>query len=163
MPRSVAEVAGMMACGVAVAVFGCSRPDPLGFTPVTGRVTFDGQPLERGEIRFAPDFAAGNAGPQSGSMLGAGGVYTLRGPGGRAGAVPGRHRVYLAMPLEDGPPTPPIEIDGKMIEREDALRTRGKKLPARYLAPDTSGLTATVTQGEPARFEFELVSTPSKK
>lgn len=143
----------------------CQPADRLGFTPVEGRVTFDGQPLERGEIRFAPDSAAGTIGPQSVSPLSSGGTFVLRGPGGRLGAVPGQHRVYLAMPVENGPPTPPIEIDGKLVDREEAVQPTpgGRRVPGRYLAPETSGLTATITRGEPGRFEFDLVSTPQRK
>lgn len=155
----------MMACGVAFAALGCSRPDPLGFTPVTGRVTFDGQPLERGEIRFSPDSAAGTTGPQSMSPLGPGGEFVMRGPGGRIGAVPGRHFVYLSIPELDGPPTPPLEVDGKVIAGDEQPQpaTASPKVPSRYLAPATSGFTATITRGEAARCDFNLVSTPLKK
>ena len=163
MRRVVAGMA-MLAVGMAV---GCSRADPLGFTPVTGRVTFDGQPLERGEIRFSPDSAAGTNGPQSMSPLGPGGEFVLRGPGGRMGAVPGQHRVYLAMP-EDGPPTPPsgAEATGVAAGGADAAPQASlgmKKVPRRYLAAETAGLAATITRGEAARFDFEIVSTPPTK
>ena len=163
MRRVVAGMA-MLAVGIAV---GCSRADPLGFTPVTGRVTFDGQPLERGEIRFSPDSAAGTNGPQSMSPLGPGGEFVLRGPGGRMGAVPGQHRVYLAMP-EDGPPTPPsgAEATGVAAGGADAAPQAGlgmRKVPRRYLAAETAGLAATITPGEAARFDFEIVSTPPAK
>jgi hypothetical protein len=146
----------------------CGRSDSLGFTPVTGRVTFDGQPLERGEIRFSPDSAAGTNGPQSMSPLGPGGEFVLRGPGGRMGAVPGQHRVYLAMPLEDGPPTPPsgAEAIGVAAGGADAAPQAGlgmRKVPRRYLAAETAGLAATITPGEAARFDFEIVSTPPTK
>ena len=148
-----------------VSTVSCRPADRLGFTPVEGRVTFDGQPLERGEIRFAPDSAAGTTGPQSVSPLSSGGAFALRGPGGRLGAVPGQHRVYLAMPIENGPPTPPIEIDGTFVDREEAVQPSpgARKVPGRYLAPETSGLIATITRGEPGRFDFDLVSTPQRK
>lgn len=158
------ETALMIAWALLSAV-SCRPVDPLGFTPVRGRVRLDGQPLEHGEIRFAPDSAAGTTGPQSVSSLGAGGAFTLRGPGGRLGAVPGQHRVYLAVPIENGPPTPPIEIDGKFVDREEAQQTTVGSLmvPVRYLAPETSGLSAKITRGEPGRFEFDLVSASQKK
>jgi hypothetical protein len=149
----------------------CGRSDSLGFTPVEGRVTFDGKPLERGEIRFVPDASQGGSGPQSIGSLGPGGLFVLRGPGGRIGAVPGQHRVYLSMPAQDGPPTPPIEVEGKAVPRDEAENPQpisgtgpGKQaLPGRYLAAETSGLTGSVTRGEPARFEFELTSSTVKK
>lgn len=148
-----------------VSAVSCRPVDRLGFTPVEGRVTLDGKPLERGEIRFAPDSAAGTTGPQSVSPLGAGGAFTLRGPGGRLGAVPGQHRVYLAMPIENGAPTPPIEIDGKPVAHDDTPQpgSGAPKVPGRYLMPETSGLTATITPGESGRLEFDLVSAPHKK
>lgn len=149
----------------------CGPMDKLGFTPVEGLVTLDGKPLERGEIRFIPDASQGNSGPQSIGMLGQGGVFTLLGPGGRVGAVPGPHRVYLSMPVQEGPPEPPIEVDGKVVARDEAGHPQPRStpgssratVPGKYRAAETSGLTASVTRGEPARFEFELTSSPAKK
>jgi len=160
--RRVVSGMAMLAIGMVV---GCSRPDPLGFTPVTGRVTFEGEPLARGEIRFSPDATAGATGPQSMSPLGPGGEFVLRGPGGRLGAVPGPHRVYFAMPGETEPPAPPSDAEDTSVGHQELPQpTAGvQKVPGRYLAPETSGFTATVTPGEPARFDFEIVSTPQKK
>ena len=158
-------VSGMAILAVGLVV-GCSRPDPLGFTPVSGRVMLDGKPLERGEIRFSPDAAAGVMGPQSISPLGPGGAFVLRGPGGRLGAVPWQHRVYLSIPDQDGPPTPPLEeADGKLVARGEPPSPwpAGPRVPSRYLAPATSGLMATITRGVAAKCDFDLVSASTKK
>ena len=64
---------------VAAATLGCGKGDGVAFAPVEGRVTFDGQPLEAGEIRFQPDISQGNKGPLSAAMLGAGGSFTTPG------------------------------------------------------------------------------------
>jgi hypothetical protein len=154
-----------------VSLASCRPVDKLGFTPVVGLVTLDGKPLERGEIRFVPDAGQGNSGPQSIGTLGPGGAFTLFGPGGRVGAVPGPHRVYLSMPVQEGPPEPPIEVDGKVVARDEAEHTQPlsapgssrSTVPGKYRAPETSGLTASVARGEPARLEFELVSSPARK
>lgn len=144
---------------------GCGPRDPLGFTPVTGRVTFDGQPLDRGEIWFTPDSAAGTAGPMSIGTLGPEGEFMLWGPGGRRGAVPGQHRVFLAM-------LPEYEVaatrDGGEAAASDGqsstpTNASSRKVPRRYLAAATSGLTATITRGEPAWCEFDLVSSAALK
>lgn len=156
---------------VAVATLGCGRGDGVVFAPVEGRVTLDGQPLEAGEIRFAPDASQGNKGPLSAAMLGAGGSFKLRGPGTRVGAVTGPHRVYFVSPSKNDAPEPLHFIDGKYVSREEAaggepvpsLPPNSWKVPRKFLAAETSGLTATVTKGKANVIEFNLESSVPRK
>jgi hypothetical protein len=156
---------------VAVATLGCGKGDGVAFAPVQGRVTLDGQPLEAGEIRFQPDASQGNKGPLSAAMLGAGGSFKLRGPGTRVGAVAGPHRIYFVSPFRDEAPEAPLFIDGKYISREEAaggepvppLSPNSWKMPRKFLAAETSGLTATVTKGTANVIEFNLESSAPKK
>jgi hypothetical protein len=156
---------------VAAATLGCGKGDGVAFAPVEGRVTLDGQPLEAGEIRFQPDASQGNTGPLSAAMLGAGGSFKLRGPGIRVGAVPGSHRVYFVSPFKDKAPEPPLLIDGKYVSRAEAaggepvppLSPNSWKVPRKFLAAETSGLTATVTNGTVNVIEFNLESSVPRK
>jgi hypothetical protein len=156
---------------VAVATLGCGKGDGVAFAPVEGRVTLDGQPLEAGEIRFAPDASQGNKGPLSAAVLGAGGSFKLRGPGTRVGAVAGPHRVYFVSPLRDEAPEAPLFIDGKYISRAEAaggdpvppLSPNSWKVPRKFLQAETSELTATVTKGTANVIEFNLESSVPRK
>ena len=156
---------------VAVATLGCGKGDGVAFAPVEGRVTLDGQPLEAGEIRFQPDASQGNKGPLSAAMLGAGGSFKLRGPGARVGAVAGPHQVYFVSPFKNDAPEPLLFIDGKYVSREEAARgepvpplpPNSWKVPRKFLAAETSGLTATVTKGTANVIEFNLESSVSRK
>ena len=156
---------------VAAATLGCGKGDGVAFAPVEGRVTLDGQPLEAGEIRFQPDASQGNKGPLSAAMLGAGGSFKLRGPGTRVGAVAGTHRVYFVSPFKNDAPEPLHFIDGKYVSREEAaggepvpsLPPNSWKVPRKFLAAETSGLTATVTKGKANVIEFNLESSVPQK
>jgi hypothetical protein len=155
---------------VAAATLGCGKGDGVAFAPVEGRVTLDGQPLEAGEIRFQPDASQGNKGPLSAAMLGAGGSFKLRGPGTRVGAVPGPHQVYFVSPFKNDVPEPPLLIDGKYVQADPAggvpgppLSPNSWKVPRKFLAAETSELTATVTKGTANVIEFNLESSVSKK
>jgi hypothetical protein len=154
--RVVVIMGAALACGP-----GCGVRDQLGFTPVEGHVTLDGRPVEGGEIRFQPDTDRGTTGPLSASPLGRDGRYSLRGPGTRIGALPGEHRVYLVMPEPIMASEPMILIDGRFVrpDGESPPSPGGRpRVPARFLAPETSGMTATVAPATRNTIDFELVS-----
>ena len=155
---------------VVAAALGCGKRDGVAFAPVEGRVTIDGQPLEAGEIRFQPDASQGNKGPLSAAVLGTGGAFKLRGPGTRVGAVAGPHQVYLVSPFKNDSPEPPLLIDGKYVQADPAagaavppLSASNWKVPRKFLAAETSELTATVTKGTANVIEFNLESSAPKK
>lgn len=107
---SIASIAGVAACGMALVLVGCSREShPL--APVSGKVTVAGVAKEGIHVSFQP-IAGGNqsldAGPGSFGVTDAEGRYCLKCVDGfRPGAVVGPHRVRLAVagmdrnPLED--------------------------------------------------------------
>ena len=86
----IAAVAGVGAMLVAA---GCSRA-PAGPQryPVSGSVTFAGQPVPAGRIVFEPDRAAGNSGPAAYGSIVAGRFTTYP----RMGAVEGPHVVQIS-------------------------------------------------------------------
>jgi hypothetical protein len=67
-------------------VIGCN-PDGLKRYQVSGTVTFDGQPIAEGEIRFSPDNTKGNTGPQGYAAIQNGKFTTLKETGVIAGSM----------------------------------------------------------------------------
>jgi hypothetical protein len=98
--------------------------------PVKGKVTYKGQPLTKGEIRFEPD----GYGRMAKGQLKADGTFVLTTLKEGDGVVAGEHRV---------------SIDGfeKPLAKDRALK--------KYGAPNTSGLTANVSP-EKTEFTFDL-------
>jgi hypothetical protein len=58
---------------------GCSKPGRPGYHTVTGRVTFDGQPLENGFVQFVP--VDSKTSPESGRI--AKGLYRMESKAGK--------------------------------------------------------------------------------
>lgn len=67
-------------------LLGCGEPAAQRYH-VSGRITWDGQPLKAGYITFNPDSTKGNTGPQGIALI-ADGVFDTRLKGGR-GVSPG--------------------------------------------------------------------------
>lgn len=100
------------AFGCLMLVAGCSKPPsgPVRF-PVSGKITFDGQPVPRGTIAFEPDTKAGNSGPGGYATI-IDGVFSTH---ARMGAVAGPQIVRIAG--FDGKTTAEM-IDGKPLFSE---------------------------------------------
>lgn len=117
-PRYPCLMAVIIAVGVALA--GCrERPARV---LVAGQVLIDGQPLPCGYIRLIPP----NARP-SGGQIGSDGRFRLQCFEKCDGAVRGVHQVTVTA-----------------VEPVDR-RTQRWHAPKKYIRPETSGLTATVT------------------
>jgi len=126
---------------------GCGGGDGLGARyPVSGKVTYQGRPVEQGTIAFLPvDNAAGR--PASGTIVD--GEYTLSTLGDRDGALPGNYRVTVeskaideskfVIPMYGGQPTPE--------SRRKASRTTKSLIPPRYGQSHSSGLSYEVKAG----------------
>ena len=66
----------IVAAGLALAIVsGCQKSN--GLTPVSGRVTFKGNPVPMGDVSIEPDASQGNKGPQCRSSI-IKGVFTSR-------------------------------------------------------------------------------------
>ena len=66
----------IVAAGLALAIVsGCQKSN--GLTPVTGKVTFKGNPVPMGNVSIEPDASQGNKGPQCRSSI-IKGVFTSR-------------------------------------------------------------------------------------
>jgi hypothetical protein len=119
-----------------VLVAGCGSSDPLARYTVSGKVSFQGKPVEEGTITFE-DPAAGQS---NSSPLAAGGAYSLELPAGD-------FRVSVSPPLVEtkaGPDSPP-----------DMVPKNVKNIPKKYRVGETSQLSAKVAPGA-LSFDFEL-------
>ena len=132
---SLALVAGVLSF-----VAGCgSGVRPIdGSVPVSGTVTFNGQPLEQGMVRFAPE-SGGKAQPATGQIKN--GKFTMLTTASSPGVVVGKYKVSIISNKPFAPPalkpgTPP---DPKAKFEPESL------VPTKYNDIKTSGLEADVT------------------
>ena len=120
-----------------LATAGCTSSGPASYT-VTGKVTFQNQPVEEGSITFE-DAAAGQV---NSAQLGPGGRYSVELPAGD-------FRVSISPPLVEtkaGPNSP-----GDMVPKDV------KNIPKRYRVIETSRLAAKVG---PSSLTFDFDLTP---
>ena len=96
---------------------GCGGGDTLELTPVTGRITLDGEPLQKGTVCFVADSDAGNTvrvNPVS--AIKADGAFELMSDG-EAGAPVGKYKVTVNVQTMD-PETNDVELDPKYASAE---------------------------------------------
>lgn len=86
--RSGSLLLGLLAAGI----LGCGAESDLPLADVGGRVTYKGQPLEKGTVVFIPQ--EGTPGPQAVGEIGSGGSYRMV-TNGVTGAAIGRHKVTV--------------------------------------------------------------------
>jgi hypothetical protein len=122
-------------CG---AVVGCSEGG-ASLSPVTGKVTHNDKPVAGANVTFNPEQGA----PATG-VTDQQGEYKLN-TGGRPGAVQGKHRVGITKFTGGGDTANPTPDDMVKMQKEGKLPTSKNELPAKYAAPQSSGLEATVT------------------
>lgn len=85
------KLATVLTLMVALGATGCSDSGPASYR-LQGVVTWKGQPVPNGLIRFEPDSAAGNTGPATVAPIRQGRYATPRG----RGVIGGRYRVYIS-------------------------------------------------------------------
>jgi hypothetical protein len=148
--RVVAAAAGMaLTLAMTLGIVGCGGGEP-GVTPVSGRVTYKGQPVTTGEVFFSPEHS-GARGAQG--KLDSSGNYTLGTFDARDGAYAGAYKVSI---IAQGPDKPiPAKKVGKMLE-EDMQGTGDPLIPRKYFNAETSGLKADVVAGKSNTFDFDL-------
>jgi len=133
----------------AIGLTGCGGGDGLPRRAISGTVTLDGRPLDRGRIEFRPIGPGTPAGAsiEQGSFR----VPLDQGP------VPGRYRVNISSADEPGP-------SGVAKAEEESGPGPGppgatERLPARYNASST--LIAEVKADAPNVFDYPLDSSKS--
>jgi len=122
----------------AALLVGCSQAPPMG--QVSGKVTFQGQPVTEGSITFLNLKEGGTAGAD----LSADGTYTVAG-----GAVPGDYTVVINPPTEivdtDPGKSPPAPMEKNM-----------PNIPPKYRMQGTTTLSATIKAG-PNTCDFDML------
>jgi hypothetical protein len=127
---------GILAFLAVLWIGGCGG-DKLGRYRVSGKVTFQSEPVERGEITFEDP----NAGQVNSSALQSGGGFSLQLPGGD-------FKISVAPPLVETKgtgDTPPDMVPDPAV----------KNIPKKYWRQETSGLSAQVVKDK-TKFIFEL-------
>ena len=135
---------GMLGLGLFVLVCGCGgAPKPQeGLKPVTGKVTYKGQPLTKGAITFV---ATDRKGTGAMGLINDKGEYTLKSDVNSPGARPGKYKVRV-----ESWQTEPGMGGGKVTAGKSAI-------PEKYMATASTGLEATVKdQSEPQAIDFDL-------
>ena len=122
-------------------VAGCgSSSDQMATSSVKGTVTYDGKPVSTGTVMFTPT----GGGPPATGQIQPDGTYELKTYEEGDGAVLGEHKVtIIALDMGSGLP-------------EDTAAEPKALIPDKYGRDTTSGLTATVTDGENT-IDFPLV------
>lgn len=121
-----------------VAFVGCQKSD--GLTPVKGTVTFDGAPVEKGTINFAPK---GGPGTATGAPI-VDGKYEARvSPGKMAVTIYAQKTVPIENPTQE-------QIERGITETTEDI------IPAKYNRAST--LEADIAEGQKDPVDFELTS-----
>lgn len=133
---------------------GCSQSGSGPATyPVTGTVTYNGQPVEGATVAFqAADGSHGAVG-----VAGADGKFEVATSAAGGGLIPGEYKVTISKYKTDSAPAQ--DIDGMHASPEDvgqmAVESQNS-LPARYADAAESGFAATVKEDGENDFTFNM-------
>lgn len=137
---SIGIVAGLVGCGG-------GRPKPFsGSVPVSGTVTYKGEPVSQGLVRFVPADEKGQ--PATGKIEG--GRFTMNTTVSSPGVVSGKYGVAIVSerPMEV-PSLGPDGLPPKVMPTPESL------IPERYTKDSTSGLQVDVVGGmKPLAFDL---------
>jgi len=125
--------------------------------PVQGTVTYQGKPVENGQITFTPTKSDDSSRPAGGTILE--GKYTLTTANPDDGALPGEYLVSVASKqVDDAKVKETINKQGGGARQHEVAKAQSKAknlIPAKYALPDTSGLTASV-KAQSNTIDFDL-------
>lgn len=124
-----------------ISLVGCGHQDGPELATVAGKITLDGEPLPRVNLRFVPETPGGS--PSFGGTN-ANGQYKLLFNANRQGAMLGKHRVEIE------PASPETDDDGKPLPTAKVVTIPKKYVQAGVLTAEVKGGKNTVN--------FELVS-----
>lgn len=122
--------------------------------PAGGRVLYEGKPLAGATIGFISRCAATNRTLVARGLTDSSGRFVLRTDKSANGAIAGHHQVMVTKTVMTGG----LGSSNQHYPSGDASETpRFESLiPERYALPETSGLTADVTESGPNEFVFIL-------
>lgn len=122
--------------------YGCGNSNPLGRQAVTGTITLDGQPLERGTIEFTPQ----GPGTASGATIENGQFFI---PADK-GLPPGDYLVRISAANDDAEP---MDMPG------ESSKVAPELIPPEYNTESQQTFTVS-TDGE-NEFSLDITTSPS--
>lgn len=137
---------------LAIAAVGCGDPGPRAHiekvVPVSGTLTYQGQPLESYQVTFLPTDGRRAAT----GVTDAAGKFTMGTNTAGDGAPPGPHKVAIVWvaPNVDTPGNEQIIDDPSLLPKPKV------KIPDQYANPDTSGITQDVPDGGLSDLKIDL-------
>jgi hypothetical protein len=139
------RIAAMLAGTVLLVILGCGDDTGLAKRyPVTGRVTYKGEPVKKGIITFTPDDPGGRS--ATGTIED--GNYALTTMADRDGALPGSYKVSITAREADFTQVIANAKGGPGKQKDIALANKAAKylIPAKYGSIQTSGQVAKVEE-----------------
>ncbi len=151
------RAAGVLASTLAIVLSGCGDDGLAKRYPVSGKVTYKGEPVAQASISFYP--AAGQTGEQRGaSGVVKDGYYTLSTLGSDDGAFPGDYQVSISARMPDMTKAKDKASKiGGLMSQDDVAKAYAKAkstIPMKYESPD-AGLKAKV-EAKSNTFDFDL-------
>lgn len=142
LPLTVSILAG---CGM-----GSQTPD---LSPVKGVVTVEGQPVPEGQVTFVPDSTQGTRGPSFVGELQKNGTFSVRGPNGVEGAIPGTYQVIIQ---SSGASSADLMKNMQTREYKASDFKRSRLIPLVYETPNSTPLKVIVEAEKPNEYAFDL-------
>jgi len=137
----------IFACIALLPLLGCGEDDGIGKRySVSGRVTYKGEPVQRGNVSFAPQ----GVGRGANGVL-KNGYYSMTTLTPGDGVLPGNYKVGINANFTDM--SKAVTINGGMYQGSRFAGPRIKQIPEKYVSPETSGLTYEV---KPERNTFDI-------
>jgi len=133
----------IFACIALLPLLGCGEDDGIGQRyPVSGKVTYKGEPLKAGNVAFLPDGEGGSGRAASGVIKA--GYYTMTTSTSTTGdgVLPGKYKVSINANYTDM--SEAVKQNGGMYQGSRFAGPRIKVIPEKYTNPATSGLTFEV-------------------
>jgi hypothetical protein len=126
-------------------------PEPVieKVAPVSGTLTYRGQPLEHYQVTFLP----ADARRAAVGVTDATGKFTLGTNKENDGAPPGPNKVAVAFV---GPPMPDTSVTDMPVDNPALLPKPKIKIPEKYNNPETSGLTQEVPEDGVTDLKIDL-------
>lgn len=154
--RAIGLVTGIVGT---VVVLGCGGDDS-GLEkryPVSGKITYNGKPVEKASVVFEPSNPPLPKGHVANGFV-ENGTYTMTTAVQGDGALPGEYKVMIV--ATDLDVTGLAQKQGGLLHQGDVAHQKAVKaakslVPAKYSRADTSGLKATV-EAKSNTFDFDL-------
>jgi hypothetical protein len=157
---SVQSLSVVMAFAGLLSLSGCSDDGLAKRYPVSGKVTYKGQPLEKGMVSFIPDAPDGRS--ATGTIEN--GAFTMTTQETNDGVFPGKYSVTIASRTPDlvsaAAKAKAKKSTSAFIPQDfvaEANRNAKNTLPEKYSVPATTPLKGVEVKAESNTFTWDLV------